>query len=365
MEFGLSEEQVMLRDNVSRFLSERVPLDAVRRFADQQEVAVQQDAWQGLAELGIAALLVPEAQGGIGLTPLDAAIVADTFGAAVTPVPFLGSAAVAVQALSANGAGPENLLAELAAGATTVGLALSELSGAREDAGVSVSGARLTGRALHVLDFGAAHYLVATTSQQLYLVSSDAAGLTGRSLATIDRTRTTGELTFANTPAMQISEDPSVLGSALDLARVLLAADTVGAAGAMLEQAVAYAKEREQFNRKIASFQAVKHMCADMAAALEPCRAMVWYAAHALRDAPEEAHLTACHTKAHTSEVGKRIAKTATEVHGGMGFTDLLGLHYWFKRIGYNRQTLGTPEYLRRQAAQLQGLLTGVASHSC
>ncbi|MFK7916029.1 MAG: acyl-CoA dehydrogenase family protein, partial [Pseudomonadales bacterium] len=238
-------------------------------------------------------------------------------------------------------------------------LALSEVSGAREDAGVRASNGALTGRALHVLDFGADHYLVATTDQHLYLVASAADGLSSRQLATIDRTRRTGELTLSNTPAIQLSDDPLVLRNALDLARVLLAADTVGAASAMLDQAVAYAKEREQFNRKIASFQAVKHMCADMAAALEPCRAMVWYAAHALAEAPDEAHLTACHTKAHTSEVGKRIAKTATEVHGGMGFTDLLGLHYWFKRIGYNRQTLGGPEYLRRQAAQLQGLLQG------
>ena len=68
-------------------------------------------------------------------------------------------------------------------------------------------------------------------------------------------------------------------------------------------------------------------------------------------------HLVACHLKAHISEVGKFVAKTATEVHGGMGFTDLLGLHYWFKRIGFNRQLLGTPEWLRREAARTQGLV--------
>ena len=63
----------------------------------------------------------------------------------------------------------------------------------------------------------------------------------------------------------------------------------------------------------------------------------------------------ACHAKAHLSEVGTFIARTSTEVHGGMGFTDLLGLHYWFKRIGFNRQVFGTPERLREQAAQIQG----------
>ena len=136
----------------------------------------------------------------------------------------------------------------------------------------------------------------------------------------------------------------------------MLAADTLGAAQNMLDQAVEYAMQREQFNRPIGSFQAVKHMCAEMAASLEPCRAMVWYASHALDALPAEASLSACHAKAHLAEVGKFVAKTATEVHGGMGFTDLLGLHYWFKRIGYNRQMLGAPELLREQAARLQGL---------
>jgi len=63
----------------------------------------------------------------------------------------------------------------------------------------------------------------------------------------------------------------------------------------------------------------------------------------------------ACLAKSHLSEVGKFVARTSTEVHGGMGFTDLLGLHYWFKRIGANRQLLGGPEKLRAEAAELQG----------
>jgi alkylation response protein AidB-like acyl-CoA dehydrogenase len=72
---------------------------------------------------------------------------------------------------------------------------------------------------------------------------------------------------------------------------------------------------------------------------------------------PEEASLLACHAKAHLAEVGQAVAKTATEVHGGMGFTDLLGLHYWFKRIGANRQLLGSPELVRERAARVQGLI--------
>jgi alkylation response protein AidB-like acyl-CoA dehydrogenase len=136
----------------------------------------------------------------------------------------------------------------------------------------------------------------------------------------------------------------------------MLAADTLGAGWRMIEMATAYAKQRKQFGRAIGSFQAVKHMCAEMAAELEPGRALMWYAAHAQDHLPDEASLMAAHAKAYLTEVGRFVARTAVEVHGGIGITDLLGLHYWFKRIGVNRQLLGAPERLREEAARLQGL---------
>ena len=124
----------------------------------------------------------------------------------------------------------------------------------------------------------------------------------------------------------------------------------------MIEKAVSYAKERKQFNRVIGSFQAVKHMCAEMAADLEPCYAMLWQAAHSFDHDPDEARLQACQAKSHIAEVAKMVSKKATEVHGGMGFTDLLGLHFWFKRIGVNRHILGSPEIVREEAAIAQNL---------
>jgi alkylation response protein AidB-like acyl-CoA dehydrogenase len=141
----------------------------------------------------------------------------------------------------------------------------------------------------------------------------------------------------------------------LDAARVVLAADILGASERALELAVAYAMQRRQFDRVIGSFQAVKHLCAEMLAELEPARSLVWYAAHAFDAVPEEASLVACHAKAHLSEIGPAIVRTATEVHGGIGFTDEQNLHHWFKRVGVDRQLLGSPELLRQQAARLQG----------
>jgi alkylation response protein AidB-like acyl-CoA dehydrogenase len=161
---------------------------------------------------------------------------------------------------------------------------------------------------------------------------------------------------FAETPAEPLSSNLA-LERLRDAAWVILAAETLGAAQAMLDKAVAYAKERRQFGRVIGSYQAVKHLCAEMAAELEPARALVWYAAYAFDHEPEEASLMAAHAKAHLSEIGRFIARTSTEVHGGIGMTDLLGLHYWFKRIGQNRQLLGGPEKVREIAARVQGLI--------
>jgi alkylation response protein AidB-like acyl-CoA dehydrogenase len=139
---------------------------------------------------------------------------------------------------------------------------------------------------------------------------------------------------------------------------VLLAADTLGAGWAMIDKAVAYAQERKQFGRIIASFQAVKHLCAEMVAQLEPGRALVWYAAYALDHRPDEAPLVAAHAKAYLGDAGPFVARTATEVHGGIGITDMLGLHYWYKRIGANRPLLGTPERMREAAARIHGYVS-------
>jgi alkylation response protein AidB-like acyl-CoA dehydrogenase len=244
----------------------------------------------------------------------------------------------------------------LAAGEIVAGVALSEATGARGDAGLALKNGKLFGTALFVIDYEADLYLVADQGGGLHLVTADAKGLTRTALKTIDGTRPTGELTFDGVSAEALAgSSPAVLRELIDVGRVMFAADILGAAQDMLDQAVAYSKERKQFDRAIATFQAVKHMCAEMVAALEPCRAMVWYAAHALAAIPEEASVTACHAKAHLSEVGTFVARRSTEVHGGMGFTDLVGLHYWFKRIGFDRQILGGPQTVREDAARLQG----------
>lgn len=355
MRFALSEDQKLLQESVTRALADLSPLETVRKFA-AGDAAIGQEIWTGLADMGLPGLMTDEAHGGLGLGLLEAALAAEALGAAAAPTPFLGSAVLAPLALKLGGSAEQQAkwLPKLASGEVRAGVAISEaVAGARDGAGVEASKGRLNGFALFAIDaVGADLLVVADRAGGLHLVERPAEVA---AMASIDATRPLGEVVFADTPAEPLSSNQA-LERLRDAAWVMLAADTLGAGQVMLDKAVAYAKERKQFGRVIGSFQAVKHLCAEMAAELEPARALVWYAAYAFDRAPEEASLMAAHAKAHTSEIGRFIARTSTEVHGGIGMTDLLGLHYWFKRIGLNRQLLGGPEKVREIAARLQGL---------
>jgi alkylation response protein AidB-like acyl-CoA dehydrogenase len=358
MDFALTSDQRMLQESLARTLADVSPLERVRRFAEDPTDGAQ-DVWRGLSEFGLAGLAVPEAAGGLGLGLLDAALASEALGQAVAPVPFMG-VVLAPLALMLGGSEAQRAewLPKLASGEVLAAAAISEpIAGARDGAGVVAADGRLTGKALFVPGgLAAGLLLVADTAGDVHLVRGDAAGLTRSFMPSIDPTRRLAELGFDAVVAEPLAGGPELLARLRDAAWVILAADTLGAAQAMLDKAVAYAKERRQFGRVIGSFQAVKHLCAEMAAELEPARALVWYAAYAFDHAPDEATLMAAHAKAHLSEIGRFIARTATEVHGGVGMTDLLGLHYWFKRIGVNRQLLGGPERVREIAARAQGL---------
>ncbi len=358
MEFALSEEQRMLQDTVGRFLADASELDAVRKSAEAHE-AYSKTIWSGFAELGVAGILIPEEHGGLGLGMLEAALMSEMTGRHVAPIPFIGTAVMAPLALVLAGGDVQkaNWLPRLASGEVIAGVAVTETIGARDGAGVRSKGETLSGSALFVIDGpGADVFVVADKEGSLFLVGAATDGLERIDLTTIDLTRPVSELRFENVAAERLPNGgPAIVQKMIDAGRTMIAADTLGAGQMMIEKAVEYAKERKQFGRVIGSFQAVKHMCAEMAAELEPCRSLVWYAAYAQDVIPQEGTLMSCHAKSHLSEVGRFVARTATEVHGGMGFTDLVGLHYWFKRIGLDRQLLGGPERVREEAARLQG----------
>ncbi|MEH6409447.1 MAG: acyl-CoA dehydrogenase family protein [Hyphomonas sp.] len=346
MEFALSEDQRMLQDSLNGFLKDAAPLDTIRKIAVGDEAASAALA-SGLDEFGLAGLHIAEDHGGLGLGLLDACVVQEALGYAIAPSRFMATT-VAAHAMRFAG---EGFLPGIASGETRMGLALTEMSSRRDGAGVTVEKDKLSGTSLLAVSAeGSTHLLAADISGALHVAETPELAV----MQTIDRTQIFSEVRFdGQMSEMTLKPDDEVLAAA----RLLVAADTLGAAQAMLDKAVAYAGERQQFGRVIGSFQAVKHMCAEMAARLEPSRALIWHAAHALDTGEPEGLVMATLAKSHLAEAGTFIARTATEVHGGMGFTDLVGLHYWFKRIGVNRQLFGSPEQCRHDAARLQGWL--------
>lgn len=368
MDFGLSEDQQLLDHSLRAFLAERMPIEKVRAF---RESGAHQgrELWRAMAELGVTGVLIPEAQGGSGLGLLDAALVSQALGHAATPSPFLSSSVLApvlLREFAADDSAAAARLAGVASGEAIIGVALTEAFSIREGAGLELKGGRLHGKAMMAQDaLEADALLLAAGAQQLALLPLPAPGAVCTALSTIDATRNTCEVVLEGAAPEAVFEDAGkALARALDAGRIALAADTLGACEAMIEQAVAYAGQRKQFGRVIGSFQAVKHICAEMVAELEPARSLLWYAAHTFDALPEETPLLACQVLAHISEIGREIASQATQVHGGIGWTDEQNLHFWFKRIGVARHLLGGPEYLRGLAAARAGWAPGPAGAS-
>jgi len=359
MDFGLSEDQQLLCDTVSGFLGDQIPIERVREL-EEGDNPNDREVWQGLAELGVAGILVPEQHGGSDLALLDAALVSEALGYAATPSPFLGTSVMATTVLRELGPGPEvdSWLGGIAGGELWFGVAATELFSKRNDAGVSLKGGKLSGKAMMALDcLGADYILIPTDLGQLAVVRGDAAGLEGTRLVSIDKSRSTAELLLDNVPTEKVFEQAGpAIERMLDAGRVVLAADTLGACQTRIDQSVAYSLERKQFDRAIGSFQAVKHMCAEMIAELEPARSLLWYAAHSFDHAPEECPQMAAHVLAHLGEIGREIASISTQVHGGIGWTDEQNLHVWYKRVSVARHLLGGPELLRDRIAELEGL---------
>ena len=305
MYFGLSEEQKSLEENINRFLEDNASLDVIKAVANGESEKAQQ-VHQGIIDLGLSGLVVPEEYGGLELNMLFATVVASALGSGTAPVPYAGSYVMAPIAINLGGDEQQksNWLPKIAGGECVIGVGLSEYVGAREDSGIEFSNGKLSGRCLFLIDGKDADaYLLADKSGQLYLVDSSSSGITVTELTTVDKTRTSIELVLDKVDAeiLPNSSNKEVIEKVLDAGRLMLAADTVGAAQVMLDKSVAYSLERKQFGRLIGSFQAVKHMCAEMAAELEPCHSMIWHAAHCQDNVPEEARLMACQTKAHVS----------------------------------------------------------------
>lgn len=353
MDFALSDDQRAIQEAARDFLTDGASADVVRA-AVEGPTGFDADLWRNLAgELGFAGLMVPEEFGGLGLGAVEMALVLEETGRVLAPVPYFETAVLAVQAVLAAGSDAQKqaLLPRLAAGAPA------------SFAGTATRPTLADGKLSGVADFATfAHVaeliVVATSDDSLVVLEADTPGLTIEALPALDRTRRFAKLTF------DVAVSPEqVLGTAggakAAIARVLtigaglLAAEQTGGAQYSLDATVEYAKQRVQFGRLIGSFQAYKHMLADMMLLVEASRSAAYYAAAAIDEDGEEL-AEACHVaRGYVSDAYRSISGDAIQLHGGIGFTWEHHAHLYFKRARATASWLGSPDAHREALAAL------------
>jgi alkylation response protein AidB-like acyl-CoA dehydrogenase len=388
MNFGLSNEQELLQRSARELLAKECPPAMVRDAAAAPATdAYPRALYKKLAALGWFAVFVPETHGGSGGSMLDAALLCEEAGRAALPGPFLSIAVLAPLALARGGSAAQKKawLERLTTGDAIGAVAIVEADERYGPDGIGArvqrvrDGYRLSGTKLFVLDAEVADFIVvaarhasgptgtrprranggagAAKGVSLFLVERGTPGLAVRPLESIDATRRFGEVILRDVVVPRTAlvgregEGWPLVARLLDAGAIAVAADCLGGAERVLEMSVEYAKIREQFGRPIGSFQAVKHMAAEMVGEIEPARSLVWYAAHAYDARPREAARAASAAKARLGEVFVRAANRAVQIHGGVGFTWEHDLHWWFTRATWNQAAFGdTLHHLDRLA---------------
>ncbi|GAB3016620.1 acyl-CoA dehydrogenase family protein [Mycobacterium bourgelatii] len=355
MNLEFTDEQVALQDTVRRFLAEKAPVSGhVRQLLDDP-TGTTEHVWRGLADLGAIGLLVPTDYGGAGMTMVEAGIVAEELGAALHPGPWLSSAVAATRALSRLGAGDAatKLFTGIADGTTiaTVGF----LSGTSVEAVDRDGDFLLSGELTAVSDAGAASVLLVVAGGALFAVHSSDSGVTATPESCIDPTHKQFRVNLDGVISQRLGAfTPDDVGAVVDDVLIARAADALGAARAVMQLAVEYAKTRTQFGQAIGSFQAVQHLCVDMYEAVELSRSGVIHALWAADHAdPVERHLTAVRAKAFSGRLAT-VGDTAIQVFGGIGYTWEHDAHLYLKRLLGWSAFLGSPDrYLTELGAQL------------
>ncbi|HQU00021.1 MAG TPA: acyl-CoA dehydrogenase family protein [Acidimicrobiales bacterium] len=371
MNFGFSEDQEELRKMVRRFLEEKSPESEVRRLMATDE-GYDPVVWAQMAnELALQALGIPEAYGGQGFGPVELYVVFEEMGAALLCSPYFSSVALAANALLHVGTEQNKsaYLPGIASGETIATLALTDDAGQWDLTTTSTTASfdgsswTLSGVRNYVTDGSLASLVlvpaVTPAGLSLFAVAGDAAGLEREQLPTMDQTRKQSRLVLSNTPAVLIGADGGALAgleTTLQIAAAALAAEQVGGAQRVLNNAVAYAKERVQFGRPIGSFQAIKHKCADMLLDVESAKSAAYYAAYCAQELNDELPIAASLAKSFCSEAYFHCAAENIQIHGGIGFTWEHHAHLYFKRAKSSELFLGDPTYHRELLAQRLGI---------
>jgi alkylation response protein AidB-like acyl-CoA dehydrogenase len=379
MNFAFNDEQQALRDSAHAFLKDACSPE-VTRSVMQTALGYDHALWHRIAaELGWAAITIPEEHGGLDLSQIELVALMEEMGSALLCSPFFATVCLAAPAISAGASAEakQELLPHIADGTRTATLALTEDSG-RWDADAIETIARCDGGDYvidgikdYVIDGQSADILLVAAREPrstgeagigLFAVSSDSIGVQRSALPTMDQTRRQAriELREVRVPGSARLGDEGrawpLVRETLDLAAVALAAEQVGGAQRCLDMSVDYAKERIQFGRPIASFQAVKHKCAEMLLRVESSRSAAYYAGWAAAAGEPELPVLASLAKAYCSEAYFHCAAESIQIHGGVGFTWEYDCHLHFKRARAGEWLLGTPAYHRERVASTIGL---------
>ena len=334
MDFDLSADQVALQEAAAALLNDRCDTAAVRRACDVG--GFDADLWAAMVEQGWTGIATPGTLGGVGLGMVEAAVLLEQTGVHLAPVPLLQQLA----ALAALAGGPwgERLLS----GEAVACVARTPLQRAGDGS--------VSGRPEPVIYGARADVLVAPAGDEL--VAVDLGGVARSPEPAMDQTRELAWIDLDAAPAITLGGTEEVAAH-LDRGAVFHSAEMLGCAEAVMNLAVEYAKVREQFGRPIGSFQAVKHRCADMLVDVEGMRSAVYHAAWALGAGSVDAPAAAATAKIWCSDAGVRVAESALQVHGGIGFTWEADVHLYLKRAQLDGVAFGDARHHRARLAAI------------
>ncbi|MGF6307429.1 alkylation response protein AidB-like acyl-CoA dehydrogenase [Bradyrhizobium sp. i1.8.4] len=360
MNFDFSDEQKQMRDEARKYLAEQCPPKAVREVLDGK-APYDKALWKGLAEMGFLGVAIPEQFGGAGAGHLELCVIAEEMGRALAPVPFSSTVYLAAEAILIAGsdAQKQKWLPKIASGDAIGTLALFEGKGNPSPKAIKVSanGGVLNGVKKPVADGAIADFAVVAARTgssgrdsdiSLFIVDLKAGGVEVKSLTNIDLTRGQAEITFKDCKAEPLGatgEGWSVITQVLDRAAVLTAFEQVGGADRALEMGRDYALDRIAFGRPIGSFQAVKHMLADMYVSATLARSNCYYGAWALSTNAGELPEAAAAARISATQAFQHCAKNNIQVHGGMGFTWEFDCHMYYRRANAVALGLGSLSY--------------------
>lgn len=351
MNLEFSEDDLLIQAQLEKYLGEKCSIDTVRSVLNGEKHYAD-DVWRGLAEMGVMKLNIPTEYGGMDANYKSLCLVAQSLGAHAAPIPFSSTIYLLAEAITAFGSEAQKAkyLPQIASGELIGALAVTESLQQITASSLAcrVSDGVLNGTKLAVADGHIADLAIvlakSASGPSLYLVDLHGKGVESEAVSTIDPTRNTAKVNFKNANVELLGEEGSgwtQLQQIYDRAAVLFSFEQIGSAQSALDMAVGYANERYAFGRAIGSFQSLKHMMADMYAALRLAESNCFAAADALSNASADLPLAAATARVSATKALQLCAKDNIQVHGGMGFTWEFDCHIYYRRSNYQTLELG------------------------